>query len=278
MAKAPLRPVAFMLASTNHGCMILNRNDSHVVKPETGAAYGVGHQLMTNSAFDPQEVNLALLLLDLLRLLRGGGVFAVDGGANLGVHTLEWARHMHGWGEVLAFEAQERIYYALAGNIALNNCFNARARLNALGGSCAALNIPVPDYHAKGSFGSLELRQKARNEFIGQKVSYEQDKMAQVQMVTIDSLQLPRLDFFKLDIEGMEIEALEGAADTVARCRPVMLIEQIKTDGVALKKLLGSWGYQTYALGMNTLAVPANDALMRHVQLQDSVLNIKMKP
>ncbi|MGA8320591.1 MAG: hypothetical protein WB774_07170 [Xanthobacteraceae bacterium] len=27
----------------------------------------------------------------------------------------------------MAFEAQERIYYALAGNIAINNCFNARA-------------------------------------------------------------------------------------------------------------------------------------------------------
>ena len=34
---------------------------------------------------------------------------------------------MTGWGIVIAIEAQERIYYALAGNLALNNCFNARA-------------------------------------------------------------------------------------------------------------------------------------------------------
>src|SRR5260370_16749261 len=39
--------------------------------------------------------------------------------------TIEWAKRMTGWGSVLAIEAQERIYYALAGNIALNNCFNS---------------------------------------------------------------------------------------------------------------------------------------------------------
>jgi FkbM family methyltransferase len=52
---------------------------------------------------------------------------AIDCGANIGVHTTQWARLMTGWGRVVAFEPQERIYYALAGNIAINNCFNVRA-------------------------------------------------------------------------------------------------------------------------------------------------------
>ena len=37
----------------------------------------------------------------------GDGVMAIDCGANVGVHTLEWSRLMYGWGEVIAFEAQE---------------------------------------------------------------------------------------------------------------------------------------------------------------------------
>ena len=57
----------------------------------------------------------------------GDGVVLVDCGANIGVHTVECAVEMTGWGSVLAIAAQERLYYALAGNIALNNCFNARA-------------------------------------------------------------------------------------------------------------------------------------------------------
>jgi FkbM family methyltransferase len=53
---------------------------------------------------------------------------AIDCGANIGTHTIEWAKKMTGWGAVIGIEAQERIFYALAGNIAINNCFNALQR------------------------------------------------------------------------------------------------------------------------------------------------------
>lgn len=36
---------------------------------------------------------------------------------------------MAGWGAVIGIEAQQSIFYALAGNIAINNCFNAKAVL-----------------------------------------------------------------------------------------------------------------------------------------------------
>jgi FkbM family methyltransferase len=77
-------------------------------------------------------VDFAAGLLTLRRQYYGDGVVAIDCGANIGVFTLEWARAMTGWGSVIAVEAQERIYYALAGNIAINNCFNARAVLAAV--------------------------------------------------------------------------------------------------------------------------------------------------
>lgn len=119
----PPRKLAFILASTDHGTMIVNRFDQHIVGPEAG--YGAGFQLLQRASYDPEEINLVLALLDLRRKYYGDGVVAVDCGANLGVHTVEWAKHMTDWGVVLAFEAQERIYYALAGNITINNCFNA---------------------------------------------------------------------------------------------------------------------------------------------------------
>jgi FkbM family methyltransferase len=70
---------------------------------------------------------MAVSVLNLRRQYFKDGVFAIDCGANIGIHTVEWAKCMTGWGSVLAIEAQERIYYALAGNIAINNCFNAVA-------------------------------------------------------------------------------------------------------------------------------------------------------
>lgn len=106
--------------------------------------------------------SLLLLVLDLRRQCYGDGVVAIDCGANCGVHTVEWAKHMTGWGVVVAIEAQERLYYALAGNIAVNNCFNARAIHAAASNTCGTMKMPVPNYLNPGSFGSLELKKRAR--------------------------------------------------------------------------------------------------------------------
>src|SRR5271168_2413116 len=125
----PPRKVAFIISATDHGTMIVNRFDQHVVER---AGYGVGFQLLETASYDAGDVELILKMLDLRRQHYGDGVVAVDCGANVGVHTVEWAKRMTGWGVVLAFEAQERIYYALAGNIAINNCFNARANYAAV--------------------------------------------------------------------------------------------------------------------------------------------------
>ena len=152
----PPRKIAFVTAATDHGTLIVNRFDYHIVAPNR--AYGVGFQLLESGAHDPSEVKMILELLDLRRHYYGNGVVAVDCGANVGVHTIEWAKHMTGWGRVLAIEAQERIYYALAGNIAINNCFNARAIHAAVTSRPGTMKIPTPDYLTPASFGSLELK------------------------------------------------------------------------------------------------------------------------
>ncbi len=254
--------------------MIVNRNDFHIVNEQQ--AYGVGHQLLNSSAFDSQEILFACNLLDLCRRYGGDGVVVLDGGANIGAHTLAWARHMQGWGSVRAFEAQERVYYALAGNVALNNCMNARVHLAALGSHVGQLEIPQPDYHQPASFGSLELQQGPNNEFVGQAISYKKEDMVQVPMTTVDALALARLDFFKLDIEGMEIQALEGASQTVERCLPMLQIEQIKCDQVALLALLSDWGYKSFNLGINMLAIHTTSPMLAHFKQTDTGLEFSL--
>ncbi len=185
----PPRTLAFITASTDHGTMIVNRFDQHIVGPNM--AYGAGFQLLDKAAYDPDEVALLLNMLDLRRKYYGDGVVAVDCGANLGVHTVEWAKHMTGWGVVLAFEAQERIYYALAGNVAINNCFNARVINAAVTSQPGTMKIPKPDYLTTRSFGSLELKKRENTEFIGQPIDYSEDKMVEVRAVNLDLVQFP---------------------------------------------------------------------------------------
>jgi FkbM family methyltransferase len=254
--------LAFVMASSNHGTMIVNRFDYRMVAPDRG--YGVGFQILETAAFDPGEVKIALELLALRRKHHGEGVIAIDCGANIGVHTIEWASMMTGWGSVIAIEAQERIYYALAGNIAINNCFNALAVHAAVSSESGTMPIPNPNYFTPSSFGSLELRPRPSNEFIGQPIDYT-DNTVLVRKMTLDELNLPRVDFIKIDIEGMEMEALSGARETIARYCPILLIEKIKTDNRQLEQWLRDNGYQSMAFGINVLAVHHRDACLKDI-------------
>jgi FkbM family methyltransferase len=269
----PARPIAFVLTACDHGSMIVNRNDYHMVDADRG--FGVGFQIFNNSSFDASEVELALALLNRRRQHFGDGVVAIDGGANIGVHTVEWARCMYRWGRVTAFEAQEIVFYALAGNVALNNCLNARVRLAALGESCGELAVPQPDYFMPASFGSLELRKRADTEFIGQQISYEAGASTMVPMVNLDSLGLGRLDLVKLDVEGMELEALRGGRNVLARHRPIVLVEVIKSDRTALEAFLAELGYRMFLIGINMLAVHAADPTLQQIELKDDRLFLR---
>ncbi len=256
------RKLAFVLASSNHGTMIVNRLDYRMLDSQHG--YGVGFQILETSFFDPSEVQLAVNLLALRRKHHGDGVVAIDCGANIGVHTVEWAKSMTGWGSVLSIEAQERIYYALAGNIAINNCFNAIAVHGAVSSESGILKIPNPDYLTPSSFGSLELRQRKGNEFIGQPIDYE--NTVSVRKLMLDEFSLPRVDLIKIDVEGMELEALEGASATIDRSHPIMLIEKIKTDAGKLHQWLGERGYEIIEAGINMLAIHKNDRTLAEIR------------
>jgi FkbM family methyltransferase len=265
LMEKPPRRLAFILASTDHGTMIVNRFDQYL---DSGRAFGAGFQLLNKASYDADEVAMLLNLLDLRRKYYGDGVVAVDCGANLGVHTIEWAKHMSTWGVVLAFEAQERLYYALAGNVAINNCFNARVIHAAVTSQSGSMKMPKPDYFTNSSFGSLELRKRDNTEFIGQAIDYSEEKMVDVRTVDLDSFNFRRLDLLKIDVEGMELEVLAGAAKSVGANRPILLVEVLKTDAEALRAWLENLGYMIIPSGLNYLAIHKEDRCLANIKIE----------
>lgn len=247
--------ISFCLVASDHGPLILSRLDYN---EGNDGQYGVGAQILATGSHDGNEVSLLKSVLTERRKIYGDGVVAIDCGANIGAHAVEWSKHMRGWGSVLAIEAQERIFYALAGNLALQNCFNARAVWGAVDRKCGELSIPEPDYSVHGSFGSFELKERPHTEYIGQCIDYEEPTLA-VRTLSIDSLSLPRVDLIKIDVEGMELDVLAGASETIARCLPDIFIEVGKSDEGAVRSCLGDLRYSLKKVGQNLLASKRRD-------------------
>jgi FkbM family methyltransferase len=251
------RKIAFILASTDHGTMIVNRFD---YKMETeGNGFGIGFKILNESSYEFSEISIGSFVLESRRKLFGDGVVAIDCGANIGTHTVDWAKQMTGWGSVIAIEAQERVYYVLGGNIAINNCFNAKLIHAVVGDRNGMTKIPDLDHFVPTSFGSLELKPTRNPEPIGQQVDYSEANLVPVRAITIDSLALKRLDLLKIDVEGMECEVLEGAKRTIRQYLPVVIVEHLKTGPEKIVSFLTHYGYQIAGMGVNILAIHATD-------------------
>lgn len=246
------RRIAFVLAATDSGPMIVNRLD---FDPRHFA--GVGLQLLERGSYEQSEIDLCGGFLAALRRTRGDGISALDGGANIGTHTVEWALGMRGWGTVIAVEPQEPIFYALCGNIALNNLSNVRAIKAVLRSYTGAVQIPELNHEREANFGGLSLDGESDP---GQKPTC----YVAARAMAIDDLGL-KVDFIKLDIEGMEIEALAGARRTIARYKPVIVAEHIKCGTAAIRNELDE-DYVFKLAGMNIICVPKDDAILKTVK------------
>ena len=242
---------------------MVNRHDRHY--NFDGSEFGVGFQLIEHGKYESREVEVLKDLLRVRRKYYGDGVVALDVGANIGVHSVEWAKMMTKWGHVVAIEAQERIFYALCGNLTLQNCLNARAINGAVGAECGELSFPEPNYTIPSSFGSFELRQRLGGENIGQSLDYSKPTLT-VQQISLDSLGLDRCDLIKIDVEGMEEEVLEGAKNLIERHKPVLYVETVKSDAEAITKLLEGWNYKVLPHGMNIIAISNSDETLAHVK------------
>ena len=203
------------LATTRNGLMLYNRNDEYI-----------GASLRKYGEYSPGETELFQQILT-------PGMTVVEAGANIGVHTVDLSRFVGPQGVVVAFEPQRIVFQALCANLALNSCANVRALQAGLGEAPGEIVVPFlpPDQHL--NFGGLSLLGANAGE--------------SVPLMTLDQLALTDLHFLKLDVEGMEVEALRGAARTIEAFRPLLYVENDRGDrSDELLGLLRSWNYRLY--------------------------------
>lgn len=231
------------LTATRYGRMIYHANDLFI-----------GRALQLYGEWSPGEMNLYR------HLLKPGDV-VVEAGANVGALTVPIAQCVGEEGRVYAFEPQRLTYHALCGNLALNSIANTITLNLALGAEAGVTHVPQVDLSAEGNFGAVAL---------------EPEGTPNMDVVTVDFYEFPRVDLLKLDVEGMEYDILMGSEETVAFCRPTIVLELERKEVVSQTiDWLVDHAYTLYAhypplaagkeawsgtVSFNALAVPTEQA------------------
>lgn len=193
----------------------------------------------------------AQLELDLIaKVLRPGDV-ALDVGAFLGTHTLGLATMVGPRGQVHSFEPRASIRAVLGRNVERNGLQQVTVHPFALGAKTEVIKLPVIDIETEANFGGLALEGNAVEEC---------QALEDVRIEMLDNLALERVDFMKLDAEGMEAAVLAGATRLLATCQPTVLAEcnDLEHGGRTLA-CLRQRGYEVYGV----LAPAYNPANLR---------------
>jgi FkbM family methyltransferase len=237
-------PFSFV-APTVYGQMILSRYDIN----QTSAL------LRTGKALNHAEIEL---LRKMLSLFEGPHVF-VDAGANFGVFSLGLANAVGPLGKVHAFEPQRIIYNMLAGTMALNGVTNVYCYNIALGEREDCIEVPQFDYNRMLNFGSIEFG-PTQIEVLSQQRGNNREKVEYVRLATLDSFGLSGVHLIKIDVEGMEMQVLEGARQTIRNSRPLIYVEFVKSDHAALDAKIKSFSYDIHVNGSSLLCIPKERA------------------
>lgn len=161
---------------------------------------------------------------------------ALDVGTNNGCNAIHYAKRFT---SVECFEPTPLAQDLWTNTVRDNTVTNVTLYKNAVG-ECAKTTEIVT--HWKNG-GHNHLENKDRPRWSGKKWTTRDAKPRQrtcipVQVETIDSYNFQDVGFIKIDVEGYEKFVLEGAVDTIARCRPTLQLEIVA--GQCRK--FGYWG------------------------------------
>jgi FkbM family methyltransferase len=203
------------LADCRYGKMLFNRNDRYI-----------GKSLNLYGEYSEGEI-------DVFRQIVKPGSLVVEVGANIGTHTLFFARQVGLEGAVVAFEPQRVVFQSLCANMALNSVTNVQCFHKAVGAEQGEILVPSLNPMREENYGGLSVEGSQQGE--------------PTPMVTVDSLNLDRCTLLKVDVEGMERQVLAGAAKTITKCRPILYVENDRREKAAeLVHFIDEFEYAMY--------------------------------
>lgn len=210
---------AAALAFPGSGLLVRALRKVLLAKPKPGMVITTYHGYtmeidpVNDAGFEPQlyyhgtyETG-TLQLLE--RLLPEGGTF-IDAGANIGLMTLHAAQVVGATGEIHAFEPHPRTYGMLSRNVERNGFTCVTAHPLALGASAGQATLYDRDNVGRGG-STLHDPGEGKTGMT-------------VEIAVLDAVFSGAADVLKVDVEGHEIEMLEGARSLLSSPSPPAVI------------------------------------------------------
>lgn len=166
--------------------------------------------------------------IEVIKTLVSPESWFIDIGANIGTHTVGLSPYVE---RVLAFEPDKENFDMLGKNV---------AGLCALKNNVTVTNMAIGDQFKE----------------VSTQFNYGKTKVIDgnaVKMAPIDMLGLPKINFVKIDVEGMELQVLVGMRSTLLNSKPDLLIEmQDETTYSDTFEFLQSCKYNMYWFPVQT--------------------------
>lgn len=241
-------------------------------KPENPFTYVPYDNLILTVEANLKSITTAVLLaqkdwfeaeMELWRTQIRPDMTVIDVGANVGVYTFSAAQRVGETGKVIAIEPFK----------ACVNCLQETSRINQLPW------VKIYEAAASDYCGSAKLslhNASELNEVISDNSpNYDLANTVTIQCLTLDSLieteNLTRVDWLKIDAEGHEIKVLQGAERLLTEFKPNIIYENIAgahgSNG-AIMEYIQAKGYQVYSYRPYIQElVPVTDANQLNSQL-----------
>lgn len=169
--------------------------------------------------------------LDYLKSKYGTFDTILDIGSNIGNHMLYYCDKL-GAKQIHCFEPNQFNYNILQKNIKLNNLQNKVFLYKKAVGAKAA----------KGSEKNFTYENTGMN--VVEILTEESTVDDAIDIVTIDSFHFAGVDFIKIDVEGFEMEVLQGAKQALQSSNAVVLIEVFDNNKQQVDTFMHSLGYK----------------------------------
>lgn len=149
----------------------------------------------------------------------------LDIGANIGSHTVYWALERNAK-KIYSFEPLDATYEILERNVELNKLQNC----------VETYNVGLYSTECKAKVAQYNIIN------IGN-TSFTPEKNGKFVLKTLDSFDFKdKIDLIKIDVEGAEVEVLQGGIKTLRKYKPVLVIESFNRK-VEVDKFLSDLDY-----------------------------------